>query len=76
MKHVHALIFKCFVQNIRHLLLDWLKQKYGEDQDINIIFEDLPWNDWNSLVLGTQGKVGTGVAGRNDDNIDPSNSIT
>ena len=52
-----------------HCLSDSLKQKYGEDQEVHIIYEDQAWNDWKSVFLRLHGELDVDVADRTDDNF-------
>ena len=52
-----------------HPLSDSLKQKYGEDQEVHVIYEDQAWNDWKSVFLRIHGELDVGVADRTDDNF-------
>ena len=34
---------------------DWVQDTYGEDQQVHIIYEDLPNNDYNTLFRNVEG---------------------
>jgi len=36
-------------------ITDWVQKTYGENQQVHIIYEDLPNNDFNSLIGVVEG---------------------
>ena len=47
----------CILCATLHPLSDCLKQKYGEDQEVHVIYEDQAWNDWKSVFLRIHGEL-------------------
>ena len=54
----------CVLRASLHPLSDCLKQKYGEDQEVHVIYEDQAWNDWKSVFLRIHGELAVSAADR------------
>ncbi|KAI0212240.1 hypothetical protein LSAT2_002855 [Lamellibrachia satsuma] len=37
--------------------IDWVQKTYGEDQQVHVIYEDRPTNDFNSLIRYIEGVI-------------------